>query len=208
MRKQQNKRSGSNRGPRRDLISHPPPIQPQLKHRQKFRYVVTGTPAVGTDIGFGGLLDAMIVATTAVTAYQLFDAVKVEQVEVWALPAVGGTAQVSVQFSGSAAGLTGDGAVHSDNSMGIEPAHVRCRPQKMSQAAQWQNSAHGGLAFEITAPVGAVIDVDLSFRTIASQAPVASAAIVAGTTGEVYYRGMDGLAIAATQFVPQAPTTA
>ncbi len=91
--------------------------------------------------------------------------------------------------------------------MGIEPAHVVARPERMSNLALWQAS-NGVTAFSITCPVGAIVDVDLSFRTVASLAPVAlQNAVVAGVAGEMYYRGLDALPIATTTLPPLAPTT-
>jgi len=145
----------------------------------------------------------MIMALTTVTATQLFDQVKVNAVELWHNPALGGSSQVAVQFAGATVGSSGDGKVWSDNSMGIEPAHVRASPNKMSQAAQWQ-SFSGNTAFLLTGPVGTIIDVDLTLRTVATSAPVATPAVVAATAGEVYYRGLDSVAIATSNLVPQA----
>jgi len=84
--------------------------------------------------------------------------------------------------------------------MAIEPAHVRAIPAKLSQAAQWQTAiTQSSPAFQINAPVASVIDVDLSFRTITLLAPVATLNAPAGAVaGEIYYRGLDGLAKAAT----------
>jgi len=163
-------------------------------------------------ITFPNLLDTILMATTAIAPFDVYDQVRVEFVEVWAVPVVGGTAQVAVQFAGASLGLAGDGRVYSDNSMGIEPAHVKCRPDRLSGAGMWQNGAAtaAGIpnAFLLTCPVGSVIDVKLSFKTIATQAPVAAgAASVGATVGDIFYRGLDGLAVAGTTLPAVAPVT-
>ncbi len=185
-------------------LLHPPVIQPQIRHAQRLRYVVTAA-VVNFGVTFGNVLDGIIVALTTTTAVQLFDQVKIKAVEVWAAPALGSSNQVSVQFTGNAGGALGDAKVWGSNSMGIEPAHVRAVPERMSEAALYQNAA-AGQAFLLTAPAGAVVDVEVSFRND-NAAPTASAAVVAATAGEVYYRGLDSIAIATTNFVPQAPLT-
>jgi hypothetical protein len=200
--------NNNRRGDRQNsALSHPPPIMPQLTHRQRMRYSVA-TALTLEPILFADLLDTILFAATATAGYDVFDQVKINFVEMWATPIIGGTTQVAVQFDGQNLGAIGDGRVHSDSSMGITPAHVKARPDSKSQLAQWQFSAGGAQAFSLTAPVGAVVDVDLSFRTVQSIAPVAAQnALVGATVGELYYRGLDGVAIATTKLTPIAPTT-
>ncbi len=188
-------------------LSHPPQIQPQLSHRQRMRFRCT-TAQTLLAITYADLLDTIFFADTAITGWDVFDQVKVNAVELWAVPALGGTAEVAVQFEGGfGGGPVGDGRVFSDSSMGIEPAHVVARPERLSTAAMWTPSNTGFVAFALTCPVGAIVDVDLSFRTVASLAPVAlQNAVVAGVVGEMYYRGLDGAPVATTVFPPLAPT--
>jgi hypothetical protein len=189
-------------------ISHPPPINPQLIYSQRFRFSCT-TAATNKVITFQDLLDMMGVAVTAILGYELFDQVKLSAVECWAVPILGANTQVSVQFAAAQAGGVGDGRVHSDSSMGIEPAHVLARPNVMSQTAQWQTYQSAGSCFLLTCPVGAVIDVACSFRTLSALAPTpAQNALVGATIGDIYYRGLDGLGAAATTLPAQAPVTA
>ncbi len=161
---------------------------------------------VQTAITFANLLDTVVLADTAVSAFDLFDQVRINFVEIWAVPAIGTTAEVALEWGGQGPGATGDGRIVSDSSMGLEPAHFRSAPSRTSQASQWQ--AGVGTAFIVSAPQSAIVDVNCSFRTVQNLPPVAAAAaLVAATAGELYYRGLDGLAIAGTQFVPIAPTT-
>jgi hypothetical protein len=203
-RARQNKYSGRRMLRQSMLIAHPPPIHPQIIHHQRMRFV--SNAAVFKNITFQNLLDSIGVSVTAILGYQLFDEVRLGSVEVWSLPALGASNLVTVQFSGATVGSLGDGAVHSDNSMGIEPAHVLARPNSSSQSAQWQLSAAAN-AFALTCPAGSVVDVTCSFRMLTTQAPVAlQNAYVAATIGDVYYRGLDGLAVAATALPAQAPS--
>jgi hypothetical protein len=200
------------------LIPHPPAINPQVTHHQRMRFTVNATAQpVGGKITFQNLLDTIAIGNGAgTTGFDLFDEVKVNFVELWSAPAQGTAGAVSLQYSGAVAGAIGDGRVYTDSSMGVEPAHIRARPARLSQAAQWQPSS-ASLAFAVGAvagavagnlPVGTVVDVDLSFRTVATSAVVATQNTFAvGAAGEMYYRGLDGLSIASTAFTPQATVT-
>jgi hypothetical protein len=195
-------------------FTNPPPINPQIKHQQRMRYVVRPTAGAAglanQQVTYAQILDGIIVATSAVTASKLFDQVKIKAVEIWAAGltpqsgVVNTPATVSLTFNGDTVGSSGSARVFSDTSVSIQPAHIRCTPEK-SQASQWQADGAGN-AFIFSAPNGAIIDVEVQFRNDDS-APTASAAVVGATTGEIYYRGLDSVAIATTQLVPQAPLT-
>jgi len=188
------------------MIPHPPPIAPQITHHQRMRFTCS-TAATNKVITFQNLLDSVLVAVTTILGYDLFDQVRVNFVDLWALPSIGTSASVTLQYAGQTLGVAGDGSVHSDNSMGIEPAYVHAVPQARSQAAQWQSS-QAQEAFLLTCPVGSVIDVDMSFRTVSSNAPMAAQnALVAASIGDIVYRGLDGLAVAGTTLPAVAPIT-
>jgi hypothetical protein len=190
--------------------THPPPINPQIKHKQRLRFIVNAAQT-NAPFTFDQVLNCIVFASTTTAGFRLFDQVKIRAVELWAVAQPGtsaipsqGPTTVQVVFSGNDQGAAGDARVWSDTSMGIEPAHVRAVPSKQSGASFWQLG--GFTAFSLTCPVGTVVDVDVSFRNDDS-APVATQALVAAVAGEVYYRGLDGVAIATTQLVPQAQLT-
>jgi len=119
-------------------------------------------------------------------------------VELWALTVIGGAATVVASFNGETVGSQGDLKLHTDTSMGIEPAHVRARPDPRTQAGQFQ-VASANVAFSLDIPSGTVIDVSMSLRQpIQGQATAVQNALVAATTGAFYYRGLDGKASATT----------
>jgi hypothetical protein len=162
---------------------------------------ITNAAVNQTVITWANLLDAINVAASAVTAFQLFERVKVKRVEMWATPVIGNATTVQVEFAAANTGFAGDARIHTDTSMGIEPAHVSAVPAKLSGAAQFQFS-NAIAAFTLTCPSGTVVDVDLAFRGLPALASATAVAPVAATTGAWYYRGLDGLAAAATVFVP------
>lgn len=203
---QKSKSRGQRRQPRnqRDaMISHPPAIHGlELRHSVTLRF--RATAAFANNIIFQNMLDTLLVATTATAGYNLFQTVKIREVRVWGIGAIGASTSVSVEFSGLTAGVSGDQAIHTDTSMGVQPAFVRARPSAKSLASDYQVNS-SATAFAITGPAGAVVDLDLSFRAQAfagSNVP-AQQALVAATAGTQYLRGMDGLATAASNFVPE-----
>lgn len=161
------------------------------------------TAAFILGITFQNLLDTLLVATTAVAGTDLFQTVRVRRVRLWGMPAIGAASTCSVEFSGVVAGIVGDQAIHTDTSMGVQPAHVDARPNLRSLASDFQVSS-AAVAFTISGPAGSVVDVDLSFR---SQYGVVNSAVqnalVGATAGIQYLRGLDGLATATSNYVPE-----
>jgi hypothetical protein len=182
-------------------IAHPPQINSYgITHSTRLRFI-TNAGVAQTAITFENLLDLILVGTGVTSVSDLFQQVKVRAVEMWAVPVVGGATSVQVEFRDQTAGFVGDAKIHTDTSMGIQPAHVRARPAVRSQSSLFQFS-QAASAFTVTCPSGTVIDVELTFRGLPNLSVNAQNASVATTTGAWYYRGLDGLAKATTVFVP------
>jgi len=174
-----------------------------VRHGTRLRFTLNASFAAG--ITWADLLDTMLVAASAVAGYDQFFSVKIRAVEVWASPLLGSATTVSVIFDGGTVGLVGDQRLHTDTSMGIEPAHVRAAPAPRSLAADFQLSSTN-IAFFLSAPQGAVIDLELTFvQSAAAQAQAAQNALVGATIGAPYWRGLDGLGVATSKFTPVAP---
>jgi len=108
---------------------------------------------------------------------------------------------VTVKFWGNTTGIVGDDQIHTDTSLGISPAYLFCRPSRRSSAALWQTSS-SAIAFYIVAPSGSIIDLGLSYRDTPGQGIALQNATVGAQVGSVFYRGLDGLAIASSQLIP------
>lgn len=204
-RSNQNKRKGGARrgAALKEMISHPPQINGlEVRHGVTLRF--RATAATTTNVTFQNLLDTMLVATSATAGTNLFQTVKIRRVRVWGMPAVGASGSVAVEFSGTTAGLVGDQAIHTDTSMGVQPAHVDARPSRRSLAADYQVSS-ANVAFTIAVLAGSVVDVELSFRSQFAPNSNAAAqnALAAATAGIQYLRGLDGLATATSNYVPE-----
>jgi len=184
-----------------------PAFNPQIvMNSMRLRYQTNA--AVLSTITYPDLLDAVLVARTAVAGFQLFDAVRIREVAISALgtSTAGGLqlapVSAAVTFDATAAGVTGDLDSHNVTSMGIEPLHLRARPKPGSAASLWQGST-SNIAFTVLAPLNAVIDVVVDYKMVDTVNPLpCQNALVGATPGQVYWRGLDGLALGATNFVP------
>jgi hypothetical protein len=186
------------------MISHPPQI-PSYGITRDVRIRFTQTAAGATNITFQNLLDTILVATTATTASDLFEAVRVNSVELWAIAALGTPNTVSLIFDGTTLGAAGDQKLHTDTSMGVEPAHVKARPDRLTQVGQFQASS-ASVAFIMNCPAGTVIDVSMTFRQPVIGFAVSSQNVLVGATaGAVYYRGLDGKTTALTNLPVVGP---
>jgi len=182
-------------------MTHPKQVNGlELRHSVTLRFKVIAA-ANSTAISFQNLLDAFLVANTAIAGSQVFQTVRIRSVEVWGMPAIGATTSVAVEFSGITAGISGDQSIHTDTSMGIEPAHVLAAPSRRSLAADFQLSS-GATAFIVSAPAGGVIDVNLSYRGQFVATTAVANALVGATAGAFYLRGLDGIG-AGTNFTPE-----
>jgi hypothetical protein len=213
----------------KDLNPHRlPQLTDQLQTGFTFRYITTGIgSSASTTITFQNLLDSWCVATSATSAKQLFDFIKIKRVTVRAvsnpgfaggttgLAFLGTSATVGIEFPGLVAGTNAGGKQAVNTAMGTsDVAMVSLCPDRMSAAAFWQGSS-GNVAFVVRCVdwqgnpiVGAVIDVHVSLKNSADVQPAAVASALSGAVaGEYYFRGIDGAAVAATwarsDFVPR-----
>jgi len=185
---------------RRDqIIAHPPQL-PSYGITRDVRMRFQATAAGAITVTFQNLLDTVLVALTAILGVDLFESVRVNSVELWGIAALGTPTTVILVYNGTVLGAQGDQKTHTDTSMGIEPAHVKARPDRLTQAGQFQASSANS-AFFIDVSAGAVIDVSMTFRQpVQGQSVAPQNALVGATPGAVYYRGLDGKTVALTNF--------
>jgi len=183
------------------VIPHPPPIANYaIVHSTRLRFI-TNVAVLQADITFQNLLDLILVGISATVVYDLFTAVKLRKIKMWAAPNLGTATTVECALVGATAGEVGDFRVVTDTSMGIEPAYISVRPAVQSLLSLFQVSG-SGQALSLTCPSGTVIDLELTFRARPGLSLVAQNAAVGVAIGATYYRGLDGLAAASTKFVP------
>jgi len=177
-------------------IPHPPPLPiVNITYGTTLRFL--SNAAFDGAITFQNLLDCLLMATTAVVANDIFYAVRVRKIQLWAIPILGQATTVAMQFNSNVAGFVGDQKTHTDTSMGIEPAYLTCVPGAKTLASMKQVSS-GTTAFKLTIPANTVIDVHLSYIQQFQSTIPALNAIVGGAAGVIYLRGLDGIAKAGT----------
>jgi hypothetical protein len=183
----------------REMISHPPQL-PSYGITRDVRMRFQATAAAQLAFTFQNLLDCVLLATSATAVFDLFEGVRLNSIEMWAIAAVGTPATLTCIFDGLTVGAMGDQKTHTDTSMGVQPAHVKARPDRLTQAGQFQPSS-AAVAFRLDTPAGTIIDVSMSYRQpMLSQAVAAQNVAVAATAGAVYYRGLDGKTTALTNY--------
>lgn len=167
----------------------------QVKHR--FRFVANGSSYSGI-ISFDDLADLLCVATGAIAAFRLFDAVRLREVEIWACNAAGDASNTAeVEFLNTAT-TGGPGVTFSDTAMGLQNiAHVHAKPPKGSRADLWLNNATGQLGndyalFRLAVPKGGIVDIVLEGCFYDNDTSVSVTGTVASATvGKIYCRPLD-----------------
>jgi len=154
--------------------------------------------------------DTQLIATSATQGYALFSAWKLRRFRAWAVPnTVGNPVQITFEwYQNNGYGFASRPCVHTCSSMGIDtPAIISVKPEKSALQSFWQTAGGGGNFFILTCPSGTIIEIDLDCAMTDGNANSAlQNAIASATAGEFYYRGLDGLALATTKFVPPAGT--
>jgi len=188
----------------KSVIPHPPPAVTQLRHSQRLRFITNA--AFAGNVTYQNLLDCILVATTTSISYQMFLMVKIRGVELWCNGLTNTSQSLELTFTGNTPGSIGDEKMHSDMSMGVEPAHILARPDKKSQASQFQPSTTN-VAWFMDIPAATVVDVLVTYQNnFVGTGNVANTAATGATPGSVNLRGLDGLPSASTKFVPVGST--
>ena len=173
---------------------------PTVSMKLKFN---CGTATTST-VTWANILDTVVFAATATSVYDLFYAARLHCVEVWLPPQVAGVA-TSAQMS-----LAFDSPTQGDQRLwvcyaGPTGGYMKCKPSNHSlNGLTWQNSSSVGGFTVNNCPIGALIQLSITFRTRmgSGSAQAAAQAASGATAGTVYFRGLDGLAIASTKFPP------
>jgi hypothetical protein len=186
------------------LIPCPPPINDYaLTCRKRLRFTLV-TNLSGSIVTWSNLIDTIGFSIAANSGYNLFRAVRINFIEIWdAASTQGNINSVSITWSENDSNLGGGLSTVSDTSMSIEPCHVKAKPPKGTLSSEWHVGFGPNItpAFTLTASGSAVIDVDLSFRSSTSGAANGEAnALVGAVVGTVFWRGLDGLAAAASKY--------
>lgn len=198
----------SSRGQRSGPLARMGPSQLRANIEVKHQYRFTSTSGGVTVITDQLLLSAAgVMATTTTVGHSLFNAVKLQKVEIWTPPAAQGAAVTcSVLWP---PGNNSPSREVSDTSVSVTaPAHIVTTPPPNSLCGFW-NSGAGATLFTIVAPPGSIIDVSMSL-VMNDGAPANSqaATLVAATVGHVYYCSLDSNISAGSVYLPVSLSTA
>lgn len=174
-----------------------------IAQTKRLRYLV-GAALSGQQITYKNLIDTVCVCTAATSLYCLFRAVKIISVEMWDTSALGAASSVAVLFNENDANLSGTQKMITDISMGVIPAHLKAKPEPESLSSEWHIGAGPNTtqAFALWCSASCVIDVVLDFKSgTTGTSDGAFNACVGGGVGAIAFRGLDGLATAATKFI-------
>lgn len=172
-----------------------------MSHRFRF----TSTSATATAITPTSLLGACGAMGTVVNAFvtTIADAVRVNLIEIWSPPASqGAAATCSVDFLGFG---NSPNVEVSDTTVSVaNPAHILTSPPAQSLASFWQVGGATTL-FTITAPVGSIIDVHLSFILDDGGEVGQAIAVATSVVQTLYYLSLDP--VATHRYTPVSLTT-
>ena len=204
-RRNNNKRKMALARPLPNKFSIPPYTANSIVSRIfRFVYGYASGPLVYT-ITPAKLCALQVIGTGSTTAAQIYEAVKVRKVEMWANSGSGAAMQLACTFGGNTLGITGSNQTFSDSNVGMTyPAHVIAVPSKLSQAAQWQSgdtNVGTNTLFTITfsntgalggASVAITIDVHVALRmTGNARTSNNSVTLVTSAAGAFYHLALD-----------------
>jgi len=164
---------------------------PALGH--VFQFLAGGAAAPETPITRGDLLNLMMVAATATTAYSIIAAIKVKRVRIWS-PIVAAFTPVQVQLEWNG-GLYAPSAIHSAISEGLTPAKLESSPPPGSSPDLWSITGASNLAevlFSLSCPTGTVVQVTTALRLMDDEPAPTPVVAVGATIGKTYFGNLDG----------------
>jgi len=188
-------------------LLHPPALTMNLKGKAHLRYQVTSAESNFTVL-IADIFDTISMAASTTVGYTLFNAIKLNYVEMWSMSLTGAPNTVSCTYNLDGNSIDSPGICKSDTSLGVaEPAHIKFSPPPKSAASFWQTYSSENLFF-ITAPTNTIIDI--CFDYVVNNGPNAASsnqsAMAGATVGTTYGRGLDGLAAGSTKMPMVAGT--
>jgi len=197
------KKARSSRGSSLGVIPHPRSFDPAIRVFKTLRFRANAGTGVFYSITTKNLLQLLVVAASSTGSYRLVQSIRIVRIETWADPAIGSAGSVAI----SGLGVGPENRV-TDQSMGVQPAHVVWRPLPGAQNSFWlQNGAtESNIQFEILASTGQVIDLTVELILQCDDTPTANADTGSGmTTGTLYCNYLDGLTSGVLQPVDFQP---
>jgi hypothetical protein len=195
-----------------DILAQPPQWSPTVAVDLHLRFELATAGVNSLAISTTDLLNLKVVATTAVLAYRIFDAVKLRKVEIWCANTVATASNtVEVEFLSSNPYYSDDSKIFTKTAVGTSAvAHVVAKPNPKGMSSAWFSGASNSFTiFNISAPQGSIVDVYLSARLIDDEPhlPNAGITVAAATAGTFYGLYLDNDQGAAAVILPLGVNT-
>jgi hypothetical protein len=180
---------------------HLPQLSIAMNQRETLRWQLKA--AVTGNVTAANILDSVAIAATTTSLYQFHEFFRIRRIRAWCMG--DGTTPVTLAIF-----LPGpqayDGQYKTDTSMSVSPAHLDIVPAEKGLVSFWQVSSTN-VMLQVTLPINTIIELVLDWKTQYGGTAVACAAAGSGAAaGCVYRRGLDGTALAATNYVPAVPS--
>jgi hypothetical protein len=180
-------------------VSLPPKINLTPTYRHVFRYVcrstATAVPVNGPDL----LIACGCIATSTTTVYSIGSSVRVHSIRIWPSPNSTTNTSVLVQWQGPITSVERDFEENQDVPAGVSvTGAAQYSPPKDSFCDKWLTGLAINALMLITCPIGAILDVDLSYTSSNALANATQSSLSGLTVGTVYYGTLDGATNALT----------
>ncbi len=197
------------RSPNGKRVLAPPPIHttPTISHVFRFRCSQAGSYGIQT--GFlSGACGAL--ATSSTTVQNLASSIKLHSIKVYMPATAAGTADTAMVYwnYSTSAGFVKDDSVSESLPDGVTTSGALVfKPPKDALASNWLSTtlSFSNTCFTIALPVGAIIDLHISFTLMNNNAGYSATTVSTATTGRIYYLPLDG--VSSNKLVPQGITT-
>jgi hypothetical protein len=186
---------------RRDNATHPPQLRTNIEVKHQYRFSLSGS-AGSYAISDTLLLQAAgVCAKTTTSGAPIFQAVKLDKVEVWGnMGSALTSATCSVLYPAS--GVNPMPREDSDVTVSASfPAHVISVPPRNTLSGFW-NTGTNVTIFTVTVPAQGIVDVWLSLVLNDGGSPVASATLAGASVGSVYFQPLDSSTLAGANLTP------
>jgi len=150
------------------------------------------------------MLNWIMMAATATTAYRFYNSFRLERVQMWSPITISTTTNVGTQgnqctleWYGPTSGWNNSNKFIASQD-GDRPAYLDCRPPKGATVGMWMQSGSSdadstATVLAVGGPLGAFLDVTFSCKLVDDESPFGAEAPSGATVGKVYYNYLDGL---------------
>jgi hypothetical protein len=172
------------------IMLQPPQFASNLIFNHTYRFLSTSatpTPVTPTSLLCASGTICTVVNTDVASFWQ---SVKVNRIHMWTPPpAVGSSATCSIEWIGTSS-MSNNKEVSDTSVSTAFPAHVHSSPPPRSLAQFW-NQPSANAIFTLTAPVGTIIDVNVTLVAQDDNVTNAFSVVTTGALGVQYYLSLD-----------------